>query len=142
MYRFTTWISLPSKSGARATADTVGRERRTRVLYKAMKVIARHLPKSELKGFVVRTNKLVALICVQLLVPYWHYILEFKDMSAVQHGVAVRRSYIKSMVSGKDIVSGAMDGASSVKDANVMRSRFLKLLINNTGGVENGKEED
>lgn len=52
------------------------------------------LQKREQKGFVVKTKKLVQYKCVQFLLSYYFIILEGSDLSAAQHAVAVKRSYV------------------------------------------------
>lgn len=50
MYEFTSMEMTPLESGIKASADSVRRERRIRVLHKALQVAAVPLQKCELKG--------------------------------------------------------------------------------------------
>lgn len=50
---FTPWIIVPPDSGVSITANSVGREWRMRVVYKAGKVALESLQKCELKGLFI-----------------------------------------------------------------------------------------
>lgn len=59
MYGFMSSTTVPVERGVYAIGDSKRRERRIRVLRKAMTVVVRPLQGSELKGFEVRTHELM-----------------------------------------------------------------------------------
>lgn len=61
------------------------------VNHEAMKVVVRSLQQCELKWFLAKNREVAEWKCVELLVLYCCTFLESEDMSAVQHGVAVKR---------------------------------------------------
>lgn len=60
-----------------------------RVIYGAMNVVAISPQKCELKWFLVRTHKMAEPKCVRILGPYCRDIGDCKDISAVQHDIAL-----------------------------------------------------
>lgn len=62
-------------------------------------------------------------------------------MSAIQHGDTVKISCTKCLVTGEIIIYSEMAGETSVRDPNMIRSRFLKVPTNNKESVEVGNEE-
>lgn len=62
-------------------------------------------------------------------------------MSAVRHGVAVKRPCVRIMVTGADIVSGGMAGERFATKKKMNRSGFSKLATNSTGSIQDVSEE-
>lgn len=57
---------------------------------------------------------------------------EAKNMSTVQHGVAMKRPCVGSMVREEDTTSGGIADERSARDAKINRSRFLEIAMRNT----------
>lgn len=76
LYGSITSVTVPLKSGVRLLEDLMGRERMTRALQEASKLLMGALRGVELKGFTVKTVELLASGCVPLLIWYSCYIPE------------------------------------------------------------------
>lgn len=71
VYGFSFSMTEPLRSGVAFAAESVRLQKRLRVLYDAMKVVAVVSQECELKWFVVQTKKCVNYVCSVLLVPYY-----------------------------------------------------------------------
>lgn len=56
---------------------------------------------------------------------YYCAFLEFKELSAAQHGIAAKRLYVRCVMNGEDIVSGVMTGKQSVSKTKIIRNGFV-----------------
>lgn len=121
VYRFTSLETVPLEDGARVVGKVMERERRMRMIYRAMKMVVWPLEKYERSGFQVKTREGLEWKCVPLLVSYCCDISEGKDISAVRHGVAVRRPCVRCMVTGEDIIAGRRSDIRSMEDTRRVR---------------------
>lgn len=65
-------------------------------------------------------------------------IPQSKPLSAVRHGVVVKRPWARCMVTGEDTLSDEMAGERPTRETKRIGGRFLETETNNTGRVENG----
>lgn len=77
---------------------------------------------------MVRTFEVVEWKCVLLPVSRCCHIHDGKNLSAVQHGVAVRRPYVQYMVIGEDIISGRMASEILLKDIATVKRNCMSSL--------------
>lgn len=82
-------MTVRFERGIGVTADSIGRDRRMRVLNGGMKLVVKPGQEYELTGFLVKIQVLVELKRVPLLVYYSSDISEAENMSVVRHVVAV-----------------------------------------------------
>lgn len=61
-------------------------------------------------------------------------------MSAVRHGVAVKRSFARCIVPGEENFSSEGASERSERDTRMIKSRFLEKLRNDRESVKDGNE--
>lgn len=83
MYGFISLTTILLESGVWATTDSVMREKRITVPYKALKVAMGPLLGCDLRGLVANSRDLVVWMFVGSLVLYYCDVPEYEDMSAV-----------------------------------------------------------
>lgn len=123
---------VPLESGIRVAAMSVESKQTMMVHHEAMKIIVGALQKFELNWLVVNTRKLVACTCVVLLVVYCRDIPEGNGMSAVQYGVAVKKSCGKYTATGNDVIRGWIAGERSLRDIKTVRRSRLEIFRKRT----------
>lgn len=89
-----------------------------RVLQEIVKVAVQLLHTCELRGLLVKTRKLIDWKCVPPLASYCCDIPEAEDMSAMCHGVVVKRLCGRCMVTAEDFIGGKIAGEKVGGGAN------------------------
>lgn len=112
-YEFTFSNTVPLETSFLFTAGSVKRKQGKRVLREATKVVVLLEQERELRGFVVKTRKLVEWKCVSLFETFCNNP-DCKYMSAVRRSVAVKRPCHRCMVSGTAIICDRMDNGRSL----------------------------
>lgn len=91
------------------------------------------------KNFVVKNRDLVEGSL--LLASYCSDLTEDNNISAVRHGVAMKRPYVRCVVTAANIMSSEMASGKSVRIIEIFKSRRLEIARNNTRSVADGNEK-
>lgn len=117
-----------------------------RVLDKTSKAVVRSLQKTMLKDFVLNTRSLIAWNCVPLLVTTCCYIPGVKNLSAVRHGISVKRPSVRCVVTADSITSCQMVSRNFLKvikldrrDLLWIQKNFIAIFRNDTEVAEQWK---
>lgn len=90
----------------------------------------------------MKTGELVYYMCVPLPVPYCWGILQAKDMPAVLHSVPLKRSCVRCVATGENIISSEMGCQRLLRETRMISSRFLEIPRNRAGSLEEENEVD
>lgn len=140
VYGFSSSMTVPLKSGAPITPDSVGKERRMSVFCRAKKIALEPRRECELKGFVLETRVLVEWTVVPLLLAHCCDIPKAKDMSGLRLGFAVKRPSIMYVMTGEDIICGQMAHEWSLSETAMVRKSLLNIPRSNIASVSYGNE--
>lgn len=94
----------------------------------------------ELSRFVVNTRELVERKCVLLLISCYSDITGGEGISPVRHNGAVKRSFIRYMVTGVDIISGQKAWRWPLRDTWTGKEIILKIPKKNRASNETENE--
>lgn len=127
VYGSTTFTTTPAGKRCAYYQGSKVERKSIAALYNESECVVLFLRKSEQKGFVVKTRKLVQWKRLWLLVTYCCDILDNEDMPEVQQGIAVKRPCAKIMLTEKNIMSGLIASEKSLKDYTVTRRRYIAV---------------
>lgn len=113
-------MEVLSESDVFPTADSIGRERKMRIIQNAMEAVLVLLLECELKGFSVIIMDLGEYRYILLLLSYFRNILKQEDMYAVLYGVAVKRPSVRCTVTGDNLTSVQIASTWPLKDVEMV----------------------
>lgn len=121
MSGFTSAMTLLLKSLVCVPPNSLRRRQKLRIVHEHLNEVGGPPQKCELKDFIVKTIVMAEGKCVPLLVSYCLDIVDCRDMSRVQHGVAEKLLSFRYMVTGKDVISTQIAYVKLLRDTKMVR---------------------
>lgn len=89
----------------------------------------------EPKRFVVKTEATVELKCIPVLVLYYNYSCEGKDISAVPHDATVEKQCVRFIMSGVDNINDQKAHERSMRMVKIVGRGLLENLSNRIASI-------